>query len=62
MKGLKKRLKAQERKIDKLGNNLKSALDNNSSVKRRSNLRTNLSIECEELDRIKRAIEIIGGK
>ncbi len=56
---LEKRLKKQQKKVDNISLKLRDAYDKNSSMKKRSNLRVNLSLECEELDRIKKAIELL---
>lgn len=58
-KGLEKELDKLERNINKVSDKLLQATDSNSTVKRRSNMRTNLSLLCEEQDRIKLALELL---
>jgi len=57
--GLNKELNRLNKKIKRLSDSLRTAHDNNATTRRMATMRTNLSIECEQRDRIEKALEAI---
>ncbi len=59
-KGIQKELDKINKKITKMSDKLFLCNYNNSTAKRRQNMRTNLSLECEQRDRLQYAMKLCG--
>ena len=60
IKGIKKELEKIEKRVKVKSEKLMYMGDTNASTKRRAIARTNLSLECQERDRYKLALDILG--